>query len=184
MQSSQSEVITLFQQSGYAVCPQIATLPELLFFESGFAGVGVFLAQTAEDAVKNWLDLQAVLAKVRTQRPRGRLKDWYLVFIVPEVKDEDGPGIQDIINDTHVCRKIVLERKERPVPEVLSEIPLFSREKGQTITDSEQSEEAVELSRPGLPPNLLVDLAKRSPAVIIKRSLGGKYKSGADHEEA
>jgi hypothetical protein len=184
MQSIQSEVTTFFRQSGYDICPQVATNPELLFFESGFAGIGVFLAQTAEDAFNSWPDLQAAVANARTLRPRGRLKDWYLVFIVPEVRDEDGPGIQDIINDTHVCRKIVLEKKERPLPEVLSEIPFFRLHRDPMIAPSVLPEDAVELSRPGLPANLLVDLAKRSPKEIIKRSLKGKYKSGANHDEA
>lgn len=181
MKSSESEVITFFQQSGYAICPQVATNPELLFFESGFAGVGVFLAQAAEDALNNWPALQAAVAKERTLRPRGRLKDWYLVFIIPEVRIEDGVAIQDIINDTHVCRKIVLERKERPLAEVLGEIPFLGLGNDAVI---DTSGEAVELSTPDLPANLLVDLAKRSPTEIIKRSLQGKYKTGANHDEA
>jgi len=180
MQNSKSEVTALFQQSPYDACPQVSTNPEFLLFESGFAGLGVFLAQDAKDALKNWPDLQSAVAKARTLRPRGRLKDWYLVFIIPEIKTADGSAIQDIINDTHVCRKIVLERKGRPLAEVISEIPFFGLGKDAVI---DTSEEAVELSTPGLPANLLVDLAKRSPAEIIKRSLQGKYRSGANRDE-
>jgi hypothetical protein len=185
MHNSPEDVTAFFQQSGYAACPrsQTGTASELLLFESTFVGIGLFLAPAAEVALQKSADFQVAIADARAQHPRGRLKDWYLIFVLPEVQLEDGPGIQDMINDTHVCRKIVLEQNDRPLSEVLSEMPFFRLTRPSATATSAVPDAVAELSRPGLPVNLLVDLAKRSPREIIKRTLRSKYKSGGGRDE-
>jgi len=53
------------------------------------------------------------MSDLRENKAVGMAKDLFLIFIVLDIDVSELSGLQPIVNDTHVCRKICIERKGR-----------------------------------------------------------------------
>ena len=152
-------------------------------FVCGYAAVGVVIAGSASDVVSCWTNCQLQMSDLRENKAVGMKKDLYLIFIVPDIDVSGLSGLQTIANDTHVCRKICIERKGRTLEEALMDTP-FLKVVGQAKeTDTKAPDAAVVLSEHGMPHHLLNDLSSRAPGTILDRFLAGEYKNEVKSDE-
>ena len=115
--------------------------------------------------------MQSLLAEMRSSEQVDRVRDLYLVFVLPEIPDGRVSDLQLIANDSYVCRKIVLEQRDRSLSEVVAELPIFCPPS--KANDARSIDRAAEDL--GVPGEILNDLARRSPSVVLDRLLRGEY---------
>ncbi|MFH1975059.1 MAG: hypothetical protein ABIJ52_05800 [Pseudomonadota bacterium] len=152
-------------------------------FVCGYAAVGVVIVGGTSDVVSCWTDCQIQMSDLRKNKDIGIKKDLYLIFIVPDIEVSELKDLQTIINDTHVCRKICIERKGRSLEEALMDTPFLKVVGQPKKTDTKAPEATVDLSAYGMPHHLLDDLSSRSPGTILDRFLAGKYKEEEKSDE-
>lgn len=144
-----------------------------------YAAVGVVVCSTVKDVLSRWADCQVQISDLRQHVAVGLDKDLYLTFIFPEIDTTALGALQSIINDTHVCRKICIERRERTLKEALMDTPFFK------VVDQEKQlpEAPIDFEDHGLSQQLLEDLARRSSSVVLQKLLSGKYKKAERNED-
>lgn len=152
-------------------------------FVSGYAAVGVVIAGSTSDVVSCWTDCQLQMSDLRENKTVGMEKDLYLIFIVLDIDVSELSGLQTIVNDTHVCRKICIERKGRTLEETLMDTPFLKVVVQPKKTDTEAPDAAVIIGEYGMPHHLLNDLSSRSPEAILDRFLDGEYKKEVKPDE-
>jgi|GEM_PF-6469025 len=137
-----------------------------------YAAVGLVISSTMNDVLQCWADCQVQISDLRKHEAVGLDKDLYLTFIFPEIDTTALDALQSIINDTHVCRKICIERRERTLKEALTDTPFFK------VVDQEKQlpEAPIDFEDHGLSQQLLEDLARRSSSVVLQKLLSGEYK--------
>lgn len=86
--------------------------------------VGILLAETPPDAAARAGGAQAELRERRNDR-HNHYKDFYLVFIVRRFADDDLYDLERNIDDPHVCRKLLVERRDRTLADAIAELGLF-----------------------------------------------------------
>ena len=69
----------------------------------------------------------STLGRLRDKKDVGMKKDLYLVFFIREFDAKEIQDLRDVINDTHVCRKICLELNGHSLKETLNDIPFLSK---------------------------------------------------------
>ena len=152
-------------------------------FVSGYAAVGVVIAGSTSDVVSCWTDCQLQMSDLRENKAVGMEKDLYLIFIVLDIDVSELSGLQTIVNDTHVCRKICIERKGRTLEETLMDTPFLKVVVQPKKTARKVPDAGVVLSEYGMPHYLLKDLSSRSPVAILDRFLAGEYKNEVKSDE-
>ena len=80
-------------------------------FSGGFAICAIVSSQSSTQAINYWADIQRALAELRGNGSLAKSKDLYLLFLVEKVDESTLSDLQNILDDTHVCRKICLERR-------------------------------------------------------------------------
>jgi hypothetical protein len=136
-----------------------------------YALVGATVAGDLEALLGTWTSSQDTMASLRNELGLPRAIDLYLVLVVPEVDEKSLHAVSRVIGDTHVCRKILLERRDRSPADVLSDLPFFDLAELQVDAGQGPSLEA-------LPEELIADLAARAAPVVLDRLLEGQYSSG------
>lgn len=152
-------------------------------FVSGYAAVGVVIAGSTSDVVSCWTDCQLQMSDLRENKAVGMKKDLYLIFIVLDIDVLELSGLQTIVNDTHVCRKICIERKGKTLEETLMDTPFLKVVGQPKKTDTKVPDAGVALGEHGMPHHLLKDLSSRSPVAILDKFLAGEYKNEVKSDE-
>src|SRR5258707_295765 len=122
MTDESEELTRLFASAGWAALPTKESLIHLGFtgvYVSTYAAVGVLILPSSEKVVTHWTDYQEAMIQIRKEDSVGSEKDLYLLFIVQWIDANDASRLQEILDDTHVCRKLLIERKERALSEAL-----------------------------------------------------------------
>ncbi len=152
-------------------------------FVSSYAAVGVVIAESTNYVLANWIECQLQMSDLRANKDVGEKKDLYLLLIVSDIDESMLPDLQTVVNDTHVCRKICVERKERALEEVLMDTPFLKVVGHEEEKEGQMPGVAADLASHGMPHQLLEDLARRSSKKILERLLAGKYKKGVQSNE-
>ena len=153
-------------------------------FVSGYAAVGVVIAGSTSNVVSCWIDCQLQMSDLRKNKAVGMEKDLYLIFIVLDIDVSELSGLQTIVNDTHVCRKICIERKGRTLEETLMDTPFLKLVAQQERKDSQVPNAIAELPKKhGMSRRLLDDLSSRSAGAILEKLLSGAYKNEGEYNE-
>lgn len=142
-------------------------------YESQFVIVGVMLCGDVNQIMELWPAGQGDLAALQLG---DAPKDLYLVFVVNNIDDDELSGIQAVIDDTQVCRKICIELAGRELNEGLLELSLFQQ------PEQVRKEKIVELGysdgKALLTESILADLASRSAGKILDQLLDEGYEEG------
>ena len=143
--------------------------------ESVYAVIGIILSPEVNNIISGWTELQGYMLKFQ-EVAKGKLrKDLYLVFIVPHIDSSQLHSIEAIINDTHVCRKICIEQRERSIKEALNDCGLIATDldvvKPKTLESIGQDGNQ-EISK-----EILNDLRTRSEKTIFEKLLDNGYES-------
>jgi hypothetical protein len=153
-------------------------------FISGYAAVGVVIASSASDVVTCWIDCQLQMSDLRENQAVGKNRDLYLIFIVSDIDVSALSDLQTIVNDSHVCRKICIERNGRTLEETLMDTPFLKLVDHDDKIDSQVPNVVMELSKKhGMSNLLLNDLSTRSAGAILERLLSGAYKNEGESDE-
>lgn len=86
--------------------------------------VGILLAETPRDAAARAGGAQAELRERRNDRDNHH-KDFYLVFVVRRFAADDLHNLERNIDDPYVCRKLLVERRDRTLGDAIAELGLF-----------------------------------------------------------
>jgi hypothetical protein len=166
-----ADVGAQLQREGWQVVswPEISHLDAL--YASSFATVGVLEAESAQVVFDNWRDAQGELLKFCEDPRFGGMKDLYLVILIPELADNELPGLSDIVSDTQVCRKTVAELGGRGALEVLAELPYLA-----VLAQGSSQEIAARILQPAdssgpLTAELLESLATTGATTILSELL-------------
>ena len=179
-------VADVFKEAGWEGIPLSDTMKQAGLggiFVSSYAAVGVAISNSTNDVLANWAECQSQMSDLRENKAVGKNKDLYLLLIVSAIDESMLADLQTVVNDTYVCRKICIERKERALEEVLMDTP-FLKVVGHDVEKEDQiSSVAADLASHGMPHQLLEDLARRSSKKILEKLLAGKYKKGVQSNE-
>ena len=149
-------------------------------YMNNYAATGVVISSTISDVKAIWIQCQAEMANLRDKKDVGTEKDLYLVFFIREFDAKEIQDLRDVINDTHVCRKICLELNGRSLKETLNDIPFL---KLISQTESKSPEVTVEkVPEQELPPEVENDLSQSAAETILDNLLAGKYKEAMNNE--
>lgn len=141
-----------------------------LLLRRSFAVVGVLFSAEAADALQRWLPAQAELSELG--QSLGRHYDLYLLICVPEIDEPTMNQLPAVIGDTHVCRKLVVELRGRPLDEALLDVPLIV---WRTPDSGPDDLDYAPLPESTISPVLLDDLGRKSPARVLDAWLEGQY---------
>ena len=187
MKSDAEQIAYLFKEADWDEIPLSNEMEEAGFtgiFVSGYAAVGVIIARSIIDVVNSWIDCQLQMSDLRENPAVGKSKDLYLIFIVSDIDVSALFDLQTIVNDTHVCRKICIERKGRTLEETLMDTPFLKLVDHDEKIDSQVPNVVMELSKKhGMSNLLLNDLSTRSAGAILERLLSGAYKNKEESNE-
>lgn len=187
MKSDVEKIEYLFKEANWEEIPLSSEMKEAGLsgvFYSGYAAVGVVIKSSGYEVITSWTDCQLQMSDLRENKLIGKNKDLYLIFIVSEIDLPEFSDLHIVVNDTHVCRKICIERKGRTVEETLMDTPFLKLVNQDEKIDSQASNVAIELSRKyGMSNLLLNDLSTRSAAAILDKLLSGEYKNEAKSYE-
>lgn len=142
-------------------------------FEAVYAIAGICLAPTVKEVVECWADCQSYMQDFKNTDSEKSRKDLYLILIVPTISPDELSKIEQIINDTHICRKICIELRGRSLLEALSDCGLITigvKDTGIDIPDI-----ILKVAGKQLPREALHDLATRSPKTIFDKLLNNAY---------
>ncbi len=144
-------------------------------FESNYAVVSVMLAPSVDLVLSRWPDCQVAVADLRQNAIERSKKDLYLVFVVPHIPDELLPGLQGVVGDTRVCRKMCLEQGERRLEEVFMDTPFVRLAKAPIEDPGALAGSG--LTAPGgqFTDDILNDLKRRSAEAILSKLLADEY---------
>jgi hypothetical protein len=151
-------------------------------FTCEYASVAIVLAEAPAQVLNCWSLCQFQVDALRRQDAPEPWKDYYLLFVVNTIMDNAVGDLRDIINDTQVCRKIVLDRGGRDLRSVLADAPFLGVETVRQDGASAVMGADETLASTGLPDIVLVDLAKHSPDHVLNQLLAGHYTRGNSHE--
>src|SRR5437016_4754748 len=110
----------------------------LMVFASSYAAVGVVLTSSVTEVVNTWRSHQSAMSRLREEQGMPRNVDLYLLFVVPSVDGKGASILREITSDTHVCRKLCLERDRRSLRETLGQaafLKLGTRSDGSRETE-------------------------------------------------
>ena len=144
-----------------------------LFF-GGFAICAIVSSQSSSQAIMYWADIQGALAELRGSGSLAKSKDLYLLFLVEKVDESTLSKLQNILDDTHVCRKICLERRNRTLAETLDDVPFFLTP-GLTPAEVDTTSKIVDVVS-SLPELIQSDLERRSAEHILDKLVNGEYE--------
>lgn len=172
------QVSNVFREDGWQALPlsedaQKAGL--LAAHVCSFAAAGVVVAEDVDQVLVSWADCQGEVAKFREDEMVGHKKDLYLIFVVPSIDQSKLAALQIILDDTHVCRKICLERAGRSFEETLPDSGLLRRYKHAKTAGASIPDAVKELVAKGLSEQLLKDLTTRSARAVLDNLRDGKY---------
>lgn len=174
METVSSKLRDAFESNGWRWF-ELETSPEFDgLFSGGFATCAVVLSESASDVVRRWADFQGALAHLKAEKRLDELKDLYLVFIVERVDEASLGSVQRVLDDTRVCRKIILERGRRSLADTLDDIPFFSTPG--TKLPADKGDVAQEVTPKGISAEIRQDLERRSAQHILERLLSGGYE--------
>jgi len=186
MKSDTEQIAYLFKEANWDEIPLSNEMEKAGLngiFLSAYAAVGVVIASSTSDVVTCWTDCQLQMSDLRENQAVGKNKDLYLIFIVSDIDVSALFDLQTIVSDTHVCRKICIERKGRALEEALMDTPFLKVVGQEKEKDDQLPDVAADLVSHGISHQLLEDLARRSPKKILERLLAGKYKKGVHSNE-
>ena len=187
MNSDSKEITYLFKKANWDEIPLSNEMEKAglnCIFLSGYAAVGVAIASNVIDVVTCWIDCQLQMSDLRENQAVGKSKDLYLIFIISDIDVSALFDLQTIVNDTHVCRKICIERKGRTLEETLMDTPFLKLVDHDEKIDSQVPNVVMELSKKhGMSNLLLNDLSTRSAGAILERLLSGAYKNEGESNE-
>lgn len=159
-------------ESSRTTCPDAA-------FGCDYALVGVQVSENVNRVLSSWAESQVALSSLRESK-KGEWRDCYLLFIVDDIEDSAWDRLRDLINDTHDCQKICLERRGRSLEEVLRDAPFLNLSSLNKAEDVELPEAVSNLRKSGLPAKLIQDLSRKGAETILEKLLNGDYsKEGA-----
>lgn len=170
------QLVEEFSRNGWASIALDAVPRFDGIFHGGFATCAVVLANESSRVVGDWADFQGALAQLRTAGRLDRQKDVYLVFVVDKIETSALGGIQQALDDTRVCRKIVLERKGRSIGDTLNDIPFFSTPG--TERPAGEADDGDLSSLREIPAEARRDLERRSAEKVLERLIAGEYEEG------
>jgi hypothetical protein len=160
----------MMQTAGWT---QLELKDKVRVYVSDYAAIGIIIENNAKEIINNWAHSQTIISNLRSNMDVGRNKDLYLIFFVPIIDSDYKKQIQEIVNDTFVCRKICIEMGLRTPEESILDIPFL---KMILQKDSYNDYEYPSyLEEHGISRNILNDLAKKSVGVILKKIIDGKY---------
>lgn len=159
------------RSAGWEDCSDLE--PTVLDFvlRGSYAALGMVVAVDAASATKLWIEAQTELAELRSLL--GRQLDLYLLICVPEIEEEALDSVSEMINDTHVCRKLLVEVRGRSAEDALSDVPILF---WPGSNESAEREWQNPLSEAHIPATLLDDLSRRGAGRILDKLLAGEYE--------
>lgn len=177
MSEWRDELRTTFERAGWK--EETIELPRNVesfdgLFSGSFADCAIVCAQSSDQAIKDWAEVQGMLAELRVNGTLAKSKDLYLFFLVETVDESTLDDLQDILDDTRVCRKICLERRARTLEETLDDVPFFLTP-GLPPSEDDTTVKIVD-ALSDLPEPILNDLERRSAEYILDRLVEGDYE--------
>jgi len=164
-----SDVDKFFAQRGWRKMEQPVS-PSV--YVNDYAALGFTTAATEEQIADGWSRWQAALLQLRKQPEVGDRKDLYLVIVLADENPQALMHVQPIVDDTNVCRKIILPQRDGSVVEALVGAPFF-----QVVDIGENRDDGTEqMSDSVLNESVMSDLAKRSASTIFDHLLANKYR--------
>jgi hypothetical protein len=185
MRSHSDQIRHFFETSGWTEIPPIEDLTEcgkMAIYTCEYATVGIVMAPKEGKIIECWADCQVRMSDLRKNPKVGTKKDLYLIFIVEHIDENARLPLQMVTNDTHVCRKICIERSGRMLDEALMDIPFLKIEEQKGERYSEIKSILPEFGGRKFSKQLLKDLATRSANTILDRLLTGKYRGRKSNE--
>ena len=144
----------------------------LTFYANDYAALGIALVATANEISAGWIGWQSALLQLRKQSGVGDRRDLYLVIVLEDEDPDVLMGLQPIIDDTHICRKIILVQRGGSLTDTLKEEALFQAASENMVIDEKPSPaNAVTLDS-----QVINDLAKKGIPAIFERLLAGQYR--------
>jgi hypothetical protein len=178
MSQETEELTAVFTTQNWTALPMTGSFVELDFagvFISAYAAIGILDLQNSQEVVGRWADSQEAMLGLRKLKEVGAERDLYLIFLVPTVERESAAQLQSILNDTYVCRKMILEKRARSLKETLGDSPFLGIGGAGIKSGNESSGPGEDLGSRTLPIQLLQDLACRSARFVLSRAIAGKY---------
>jgi len=139
-------------------------------FSNEYALAGVAPSPNAEHILNRWSELQANLFELKKKAEFVK-RDLYLIFLLEEESPESWKQLQLVMDDTQVCRKIILPVRKRVSTEVLRDASLF-----QNIGASVAEQNATTPLASTLGEALVNDLTKKSAWNIFERLMNNNYE--------
>jgi hypothetical protein len=141
-------------------------------YVTSYATAFIKAAAGIDDVRSDWASWQADLSHLRKHPKVGSRKDLYLIILIPVEKPETLSAIQAVLDDTHVCRKIILNTHGKTVPEALSGLAMLNAfENGTNALEAD-----LQLQGTTLPKQVMADLAKKGVSAIFDGLISGKYR--------
>ena len=177
MSDWRNELRVAFEQAGWE--QDAIELPRHVesfdgMFSGSFATCAVVCSQSSDQAIRYWADIQGALAELRSDGSLTKSKDLYLLFLVETVEERTLGELQNILDNTRVCRKICLERRGRTLRETLADVPFFPTP-GLPTADNDVIPEFFDIL-PSLPEIIQKDLERRSAEHILEKLVDGDYE--------
>lgn len=156
---------------------------QLIGFRSEYAIVILYFVEDAKAAMDRWIDDQLVVASVRSAMPTHADTDLYLLYLVPFINHEEIAMLQPLLSDRRVARKICVEYERHGIVAAMQDTPLIVTTRGSA---DHRADDLAEILGPdgALSPDVLRELAKSSPAVIVDRLLSDDYYASTNNLEA
>ena len=185
MRSDSEQIRHFFETSGWTEISPIENLKEcgkMTIYTCEYATVGIVIASKEGKIIECWADCQVRMSDLRKNPKVGAKKDLYLIFIVEHIDENARLSLQMVTNDTHVCRKICIERGGRMLDEALMDIPFLKIEEQKGERYLEIKSILPEFEGRKFSKQLLKDLATRSANTILDRLLTDKYRGRKSDE--
>ena len=143
-----------------------------------YAAVGVAFHESASDLLARWADCQVAMAEFKNAEIADSTTDLYFVLIDLSLDEYDDfrPSLQTLVNDTHVCRKIIVEKRGRPFEVALQDTPFFVTSNLEVRGLGDVGAASLVLGQNNISQALMDDLAKRSASVVLDNLLNRKYE--------
>jgi hypothetical protein len=143
-------------------------------FTNSYALVGILVADDVEQVLRMWEGAQEEVRELKSSTPALRDNDAYLAIMVPHI-DAHTDRLNEVLDNTYVCRKVCVEIDGKTIEQALNELPFFAVSSG---NDKMPIEAGIEPLEHGLPEVLLQDLRKAAPDTLLQNLLDGKYREG------
>ena len=174
MQPQLEPISQTFENAGWTT----VELPDKKHLQAAFANsyalVGILIAADVEQVLRMWEGAQEEVRELKTSTPALRDNDAYLAIIVPNI-DTQTDRLNEVLDNTYVCRKVCVEIDGKTIEQALNELPFFALSSG---NDNIPIEADFEQLGHGLSEALLQDLRKASADTLLQNLLDGKYREG------